>query len=191
MNIVITLPHELIQAILDGKKTVEVRTRIPKDFHKECDVVYVVEKGTKTCPLYFSIWNFEEFYDCGHAFLAAEDKACVPKRELSNYLQDCFFPVLWHIGRVCPIVDISYEYKMLGIYRNPQCYCYTDLDVTSVYTQKGFWSKDVPENILYLVYKPDKHFDYFIEFAAAGAPMSWEDYCRTYGIPHNCRGIQL
>lgn len=191
MNIVITLPHELIQAILDGKKTAEVRSRIPKDFHKECDVVYVVEKGTKTCPLYFSIWDFEEFYDLGHAFIAAKEKAYVNERWLSDYLQKCYNPVLWHIGRVCPIVDFSHKYEMLGIYRNPQCFCYTDLDVTWVSTQGSFWSNDMPNELRSLVYFPDKHCDYFTEFAEAGAPMPWDDYCEKYDIPHNCRGIQL
>lgn len=189
MNIVITLPHELIQAILDGKKTVEVRSRIPKDFHKECDVVYVVEKGTKNCPLYFSIWGFEEFYDYGHAFVAAKVKAYVNERYLDNYLHNCYNPVLWHIGRVCPVIYTSVEYRMLRINRNPQCFCYTDLDVTCVQTLGSFWSKDLPEKMRSLVYYPDKHYYYFLEFAEAGASMSWDDYCETHDIPHNCRGI--
>lgn len=189
MNVVITLPHELIQAILDGRKTVEVRSRIPKLFHKEWSVVYVVEKGTRTCPLYFSIRGFEEFYDYDHAFMAAKDKACVPERWLSDYLHNCYNPVLWYIGRVCPIADVSFNYKMLGIYRNPQCFCYTDLDVTSVFTQDCFWSKDIHRDEQDTVFYPDRHFHYFSKFALSGAPMSWPEYCELYKIPQNCRGI--
>lgn len=58
MNIVITLPQFLIEKIVCGEKTIEVRTKIPRTFDTNGDCVFVVEKGTNTIVAWFIIDKF-------------------------------------------------------------------------------------------------------------------------------------
>lgn len=46
MNVIITLPSNLIQLIKEGKKTIELRKNYPLFFHREEDVIYICKKGT-------------------------------------------------------------------------------------------------------------------------------------------------
>lgn len=46
MDVIITLPTNLIQLIKDGKKTIELRKNRPLFFNPEEDVIYICKKGT-------------------------------------------------------------------------------------------------------------------------------------------------
>lgn len=55
MNIIITLPINLIEKIEDGEKTIELRKNCPSNFHPQKDVVYICEKGKKNVVGYMVV----------------------------------------------------------------------------------------------------------------------------------------
>lgn len=55
MNIIITLPTNLLEKIENGEKTIELRKNCPSNFHPQKDVVYICEKGKKQVVGYMVI----------------------------------------------------------------------------------------------------------------------------------------
>lgn len=55
MNVIITLPSNLIQLIKEGKKSIELRKTCPLFFKPQKDVIYICEKGTGNVVGYMTI----------------------------------------------------------------------------------------------------------------------------------------
>lgn len=128
MNIVITLPVNLISEILEGRKVYEIRSKIPADFNINRDVVYVVQKGTQKVILYFTILEFVTDLDLNKNARAIAKKAAVLTGWLKTYAEGKDKVHAWVIGCYCKLTDCSEVYEQLGIKTNPQSFIYTECD---------------------------------------------------------------
>lgn len=129
MNVVITLPEHLIKAIMMGDKFFEIRTKKPLHFDEKKDVVFVVQKGTKMVPLYFTIKHFYH-YDYNsysyNEYLA--EKAAVSVEYINNYIKGKVCIYAWVIGCACKVDCPCYLYSELKINNNPQSFIYRDYE---------------------------------------------------------------
>lgn len=128
MNIVITLPVNLIAEILEGRKQYEIRSKIPANFNLNRDVVYVVQKGTKKVVLYFTIVKFFTDLDLNKNARAIAKKAAVPTGWLKSYAKGKDKIHAWDIGCYCKLTDSSQVYQQIDIKSNPQSFIYTECD---------------------------------------------------------------
>lgn len=188
MNILITLPSYLIQAILDGKKHVEVRTKLPNKFNTDTDVVFVVEKGTHNVPIMFSIRQFVIFDSNDHALMDAKKDAAVSYKWLfescCKHQQIC----LWEIGRVCEFKFPDQMATWLNIKTNPQSFTYIDYDEEPFPIKRAFWGRRVPKEEYESVFQPDIRKEYLNRYLDEDPEISWEKWCELKKLPLSCRG---
>lgn len=124
MNVVITLPDHLIRAIIMGEKFFEIRSKKPLHFDNTKDVVFVVQKGSKKVPLYFTITRFLHLSD--NRYIAK--KAAVSIDYINNYRKGKKYICAWVIGCACK-VDCPFDlYSSLNINKNPQSFVYKDYE---------------------------------------------------------------
>lgn len=88
MNIIITLPSNLIQLIKEGKKTVELRKRYPLFFHMNEDVLYICEKGTACVVGYMKIDAVVATQNKYGILTEWEKEIAVPHEWIENYIKD-------------------------------------------------------------------------------------------------------
>lgn len=126
MNIIITLPQELIADILNGHKTIELRKTCPRCFRKNIDWVYVVTKGKATVQLAFQITGFNQTSFFGQVWHVYHKRLCIPYDWFAKYTQNEPYIYLWHIGKIAyaekpiPLSDIKSNAKA------PQSFVYCD-----------------------------------------------------------------
>lgn len=188
MNILITLPSYLIQAILDGRKHVEVRSKIPNKFNTDTDVVFVVEKGTHNVPIMFSIRRFVIYDSNDHALMDAKKEAAVSYKWLFEYCYNHQRICLWEIGRVCQFYHPDLIALWLKIETNPQSFSYIDYDEVQFPIKRAFWGKRVPKEEYKFVYQPDLKRKYLNRYLDEDPDMSWEEWCELKKLPLSCRG---
>ena len=188
MNIVITLPSNLIQDIMDGKKQVEVRTRNPQRFNPDKDVVWVIEKGTKSIPIMFSIRRFVFYSNWHDSFTNLKEPASVNGKWLYNYCIKHQTIVSWEIGRICEVKFPDNTYKWLGIKTNPLSFSYNDIDEERIPIKKAYWCKKVPYEERELVFMPDKRRDYINAWLNSDTDIYFHDWCFVKQVPENCIG---
>lgn len=126
MNIVITLPTELIAAILDRKKSIEVRSKLPLHFDSDNDVVFVAMKETHKIPIYFTVKKFVVY---GSSYANDEQiayHASVPVKWITDYRKGKRFVYAWVIGYVCELANPVLAWNALNMTNNPQSYIYKD-----------------------------------------------------------------
>lgn len=126
MNIVITLPTDLIAAILDRKKSIEVRSKLPLHFDSGNDVVFVAMKETHKIPLYFTVKKFVVY---GSSYANDEQiahDASVPVKWITDYRKGKRFVYAWVIGYVCELANPIFAWNALNMTTNPQSYIYKD-----------------------------------------------------------------
>lgn len=128
MNVVITLPVNLIAEILEGRKVYEIRSKIPSYFNIKRDVVYVVQKGTQKVVLYFTIAKFITDLDLNKNARAIAKKAAILTGWLKRYAEGKDKIQAWEIGCYCKLTDCAEVYQKLGIKTNPQSFIYTECD---------------------------------------------------------------
>ena len=128
MNIVITLPADLIAAILDKKKCFEIRSKLPRKFYLHQDVVFVCQKGTNKVPLYFTILKFYTYTKHSYCNDYIAQKAAVPTQWIDDYMEDkeCIYD--WVIGYVCELSYPTSVWHQLQIKHNPQSFIYTQYE---------------------------------------------------------------
>lgn len=124
MDIVITLPKNLIEKILSGEKTVEVRTRRPIQFDLYKDIVYVVQKGTRHVVMNFTIEQFVDVDQAGLLFLYNEGNVGVDLDWLMKYAANKKTFSIWYIGNVTSIDKIHLYLEEFSIKVAPQSYTY-------------------------------------------------------------------
>ena len=126
MNIIITLPQELIADILNGHKTIELRKNYPMHYRENIDWVYVVTKGKATVQLAFQITGFNQTSFMGQVWEIYGKRLCIPYNWFAKYTQNEPYVYLWHIGKIAfaekpiPLSDIRSNAKA------PQSFVYCD-----------------------------------------------------------------
>lgn len=147
MNIVITLPIELIAEIANGHKKTEIRKFLPKNFNTISDVVYVVQKGTRKVPMFLTIAGFDTMTPEDDVWGLYGKYIRVPFAWLYRYSLGAKQIVAWNIDEVHMLHDPNDIYPNLGITCNPQSYVYTscpaDLFQETTWWQFGRWKKAV------------------------------------------------
>lgn len=135
MNVIITLPKHLIAAIIKGEKFFEIRSNRPLYFNKQQDVVFVVQKGSRMVPLYFTITAFR-YYDTSSDKGYLAEKAAVSEDYIDNYMKRKNNICAWEIGCACKVSCPIELYTDLKISKNPESFIYRYFE----WRQVGFWS---------------------------------------------------
>lgn len=124
MNIIITLPQDLIANILNGHKNFELRKTCPGCFRNDIDWVYVVTKGKATVQLAFQITRFDKTSFFEQVWNFYGNRLGIPYDSFTKYTQNEPFVYLWHIGTIAYAIKpipLS-EFECWG--NNPQSYVY-------------------------------------------------------------------
>lgn len=124
MNIVITLPKNLLEMIISGKKKYEMRKCLPKNMRIGVDGFFVVEKGTDNVRCWCRVDGVQKiFFDYYHVKYFAPF-LCVSERYIMEYANGKS-AYLWKIGKVK-----TFDYFKRGdllVTKNPQSFSYTPL----------------------------------------------------------------
>lgn len=124
MDIVITLPKNLIDKILSGEKTVEVRTRKPIMFGLYRDIVYVVQKGTRRVVMNFTVEEFLDVDQAGLLFIYHEGNVGVDLNWLMQYAANKKKFCIWCIGCISSLDGMNLTLDDLHVKVAPQSYSY-------------------------------------------------------------------
>ena len=130
MNIIITLPINLVAEIAEGRKQVEIRKSFPHNFNPDEDVVWVKTKGTDKVAICFKVSHFEESSDIAYICRRYQYKVGVPYGWLWSYAHKAKHIYVWHIEQVSifrPNLSFSDTFKGLPA---PQQYCYTNVQLS-------------------------------------------------------------
>lgn len=191
MNIVITLPRVLIEAIISGSKSVEIRHSIPQKFNINYDVILVVEKGSHNIPILFSIKQFKVYGDTSIAYRHYTKDAAVPQEWLADYCLKAKIVCVWEIGRVCLLKYPNNAASSIGLKNNPQAFVYNDYDIAQFSFSRSFWSRRVNNEDKLKVYAPDKRRKILLDYFDSDCDVDFLSWCEKNDIPFNWRGMQL
>lgn len=156
MNIVITLPTELIVAILDRKKSVEVRSKLPLHFDPNNDVVFVAMKETHMIPIYFTV---KKFVVLGSSYTNDEEianAASVPVKWIADYRTGKRFVYAWVIGYVCELDNPIFAWNALQMTNNPQSFIYKDYHWQKLRVHRCFASWQMTYDDMNVLMQPIK-----------------------------------
>lgn len=127
MNVVITLPKHLIDAIISGKKTFEMRKSRPKLMNVSEDGFFICEKGTKKIRCWCRC----------DAILEADAKAIIPSEwsdhlavepsYIEKYIANGHKIFMWHILEVVKFEKDALELDSLIVDKAPQQFAYCPL----------------------------------------------------------------
>ena len=131
MNVLITLPKHLIDKILSGEKTYEMRKCLPKNMKIGEDGFFVVEKGTDEVRCWCRVDSV--IHTGMNAYVAEQfsDDLCVTPQFILNYAPVGQDVCLWQIGKVVELQDICRN--SLCIDKNPQQFAYCQLSYGESY----------------------------------------------------------
>lgn len=130
MNVLITLPKNLLENIICGKKKYEMRKCLPKNMKIGEDGFFVVEKGTDDVRCWCRVDKVEELYLDYFSVKWFASHLCVSEEYIVKYAKDKKI-YLWHIGKVIPIEDL--KRASLIVDRNPQQFEYCPLSYGESY----------------------------------------------------------
>lgn len=121
MNILITLPKDLIEKIISGEKTFEMRKNQPKHLKIGEDGFFVVEKGTDKVRCWCrvdGVWATETDENFTELFANC---LCASKEYIEKYAngQQVY---LWKIGKVITLENFKRDTLICD--ENPQLYAY-------------------------------------------------------------------
>lgn len=125
MNVVITLPKNLITAIVSGAKTIEFRKSYPKDFDCRKDCVFVIEKGTRNVVAYFLVSDFQYETNPMEIWRDYSIQIGVPFFWFMAYAPRCRAYYLWRIRKAAYLYTPLDREFSFGLTTNPQSYVYT------------------------------------------------------------------
>lgn len=132
MNIIITLPIELVCEIANGHKQVEIRKNMPCHFNNENDVVWVKVKGSDKVAMAFEISNFEKGVDLNAVWKRYQGIIGVHYASWQKYVRKTDVVYIWHIKRVHIFMPHLYFSKTFPGKKAPQSYIYTDVTLQSI-----------------------------------------------------------
>lgn len=122
MNVVITLPKDLLEKIISGEKIYEMRKCLPKNLRVGVDGFFVIEKGTDNVRCWCRVDGFVKVFFDNYHVKWFKPHICVPERYIMDYAKGkkvC----LWKIGKV-KTFDYFKRCDLL-IDKNPQSFAYT------------------------------------------------------------------
>lgn len=125
MNILITLPKNLLDKILSGEKRYEMRKCMPNNLRLGEDGFFIVEKGTDKvkcwCRMDSAIsMTMNEFLSQWWS-----DDLCVTPDFILNYAPEGKDVWLWEIGKVVELKNLCRD--SLQLKKNPQQFAYCPL----------------------------------------------------------------
>lgn len=126
MNILITLPRNLIEKIISGEKEFEMRKCLPKHMKIGEDGFFVVEKGTNI----IRCWCRVDGYVVPFSVDWYVSRLCVPAEYVLKYANGKKV-YLWKIGKVKVFQNL--ERGSLLISKNPQQFVYCPLSYGESY----------------------------------------------------------
>lgn len=124
MNIIITLPKELINKIISGEKKFEMRKCLPKSMNIEEDGFFAVEKGTDKIRCWCRVDGIIETYVTDDRAKRLVSRVCVSEDYIKKYAYNKKV-YLWVIGKVKIFNDLKRE--SLIVDKNPQQFAYCPL----------------------------------------------------------------
>lgn len=133
MNIVITLPKHLCEAICNGEKIIEMRKAIPKHLHVGEDGFFCVEKGTRHVRCWCRVDKIESAQDKLDVAFYYGRKIGVSKDYIYQYMSSGTPVYLWHIGKVKAFLPHAVILDDLLVDRAPQQFAYCPLSFGESY----------------------------------------------------------
>ena len=124
MNVLITLPKNLIDAILSGKKKFELRSVRPKFMKLGEDGFFCVEKGTYNVRCWCRCENISEVYVRCISFPLWEKLLAESRQWIQNYVENKEKVYIWHIAEVVKFEEGRFGRNDLFVDRNPQKFTY-------------------------------------------------------------------
>ena len=124
MNILITLPKNLLEDIIYGKKKYEMRKCLPRNMKIGEDGFFVVEKGTDDVKCWCRVDDIRDTYIDYFSAKWFAPRLCVSEDYIANYAKGEKV-YLWKIGKVIQIEDL--KRASLIVDRNPQQFTYCAL----------------------------------------------------------------
>lgn len=170
MNVVITLPEKLIKAILLGVKSYEIRSKLPLHFDETKDVIFVVKKGSKEIPIYFTIKTFYGFSKIEDVTSYLAIHAAVSPTFIEKYRQGKRRIYAWVIGCACKVDCPSCLYSDLKINKNPQSFIYRDYEWRQISFGSYIWLTK-PKN-KYTALKPNIEYDNYMLSLSSAKPST-------------------
>lgn len=130
MNILITLPKDLIDCIIRGEKQFEMRKVCPKLMKIGEDGFFAVEKGTSNVRCWCRVDDVRRTYIDYYTAQLYVSSLCVPEDYISRYAVNkrVFF---WKIGKVIELSDLDRD--SLYVDKNPQQFAYCPLSYGESY----------------------------------------------------------
>lgn len=130
MNVLITLPQDLIDCIINGMKLYEMRKSLPKLMHLGEDGFFAVEKGTSNVRCWCRIdtvyvTNIDQYNVSWFA-----SRLCVNEEYIERYATGKKV-YMWKIAKVIELSDL--DRSSLFVDRNPQQYAYCPLSYGESY----------------------------------------------------------
>ena len=133
MNVLITLPKHLIDAIITGKKTFEMRHVKPKLMNVKEDGFFCVEKGTDNVRCWCRCDSISEVFVAYNSFIGWEEFLAVPREFIFKYVEGKEKVYMWHIAEVVKFEEDSLCRDSLIVDRNPQQFAYCPLSYGRTY----------------------------------------------------------
>lgn len=130
MNVLITLPKKLIDAIISGDKRYEMRKCIPKNMTLGEDGFFVVEKGTDIIRCWCRVDKITGTYVDNYSIDWFVSRLCVPADFIEKYASGRIV-YLWSISKVIVLKDLCRD--SLFVDKNPQQFAYCPLSYGQSY----------------------------------------------------------
>ena len=127
MNILITLPGYLIDAIIEGKKTFELRSSKPKLMNLKEDGFFCVERGTDKVRCWCRCDRIVQVSTSYNSFTGWDTLLAVPMDYIERYTKHKKEVFMWHIKEVVKFEDGELIRDSLMVDRNPQQFAYCPL----------------------------------------------------------------
>ena len=130
MNILITLPKNLIEKIISGEKLYEMRKCLPKNMKIGEDGFFVVEKGTDDVRCWCRVDTVNKTYINNYLMDWYVSNLGVPAEYIEKYANGKKV-YLWKIGKVIVLQDLTRG--SLFVDKNPQQFAYCPLSYGESY----------------------------------------------------------
>lgn len=130
MNILITLPKNLIEKVISGEKIFEMRKCLPKHMRIGEDGFFVVEKGTDEVRCWCRVDKAIETYLDHYSADWFASRLCFPEDYMERYANGKKV-YLWKIGKVIEIECLKRDSLFVG--NNPQQFAYCPLSYGESY----------------------------------------------------------
>lgn len=122
MDVLITLPKNLVEKILSGEKTIEMRKSSPLKLEVGHDGFFVVEKGTKNVRCWCRIGSLLEAQMSHYLAEYYKTEICVGNDYMMRYAPCGKWISLWFISEVRELFHVTTD--DLEVHSNPQSFVY-------------------------------------------------------------------